>query len=60
MAVPSAPDGGQLLALRHRLDPADPVALANLAWLSARAGELELAQQAARQAAALPGAPRSA
>jgi tetratricopeptide (TPR) repeat protein len=60
MVASLAPDAGQLAALRRRLDPADPVALANFAWLAARAGALEQAQQAARQAAALPGAPRSA
>lgn len=53
-------DAGLLAALAQRLDPADPVALTNLAWLAARAGHPGDALRLARRAAALPGAPRAA
>jgi tetratricopeptide (TPR) repeat protein len=43
----------------QRIDPADPVALGNLAWFAARAGHPSEALGFARRAAALPGAPRA-
>lgn len=60
MPVRTRPDVEQLLALRGRLDPADPAGWTNLAWLAAQMGELDLARETARQAAALPLAPRAA
>lgn len=60
MAVSRPGPAGLVAALGRRLDPADPVALTNLAWFAARAGDLATALQLARRAAALPGAPRAA
>ena len=60
MAAPRPRDAALLSALRQRLDGADPVALTNFAWFAARTGRLEPALDAARRAAALPGAPRAA
>lgn len=53
-------DAALIAALARRLDPADPVALTNLAWFAARAGRPTDALAVARRAAALPGAPRAA
>ncbi len=60
MAAPRLRDAALIDALQRRLDPADPVGLANLAWFAARRGDPALAQQVARRAAALPGAPPAA
>src|SRR5690606_16879822 len=53
-------DAALLAAIQQRLDGSDPVALTNFAWFAARSGRIEPALGAARRAAALPGAPRSA
>ncbi len=60
MSATASRDGATLAALRQRIDPADPVALTNFAWLAARAGRQSEALDAARTAAAGPGAPRAA
>lgn len=60
MAAPRPRDAALLTAIRQRLDGADPVALTNFAWFAARTGRIEAALDAARRAAALPGAPRAA
>lgn len=60
MAAPSVSDAAYFAALRSRLDADDPVAMANLAWCAARAGVLDIAQEAARRAAARPQAPPAA
>lgn len=60
MAAPRPRDSALLAALERRLDGADPGVLTNLAWLGARWGHPVVAQQYARRAAALPGAPRAA
>jgi tetratricopeptide (TPR) repeat protein len=60
MSAPRPRDAALLTAIRQRLDGADPVALTNFAWFAARTGRIEAALDAARRAAALPGAPRAA
>jgi tetratricopeptide (TPR) repeat protein len=60
MVAPRPRDAALLSALRRRLDGADPVALTNFAWFAARIGQVAPALDAARRAAALPGAPRAA
>lgn len=60
MAATSGSDAAFFAALRARLDTGDPVAMANLAWCAARAGVLDIAQDAARRAAASPDAPPAA
>jgi tetratricopeptide (TPR) repeat protein len=59
MSAPRPRDAALLAALARRIDPADPVALTNLAWLAARAGHPPIGLAAARRAAALEGAPRA-
>ncbi|MEO8478683.1 MAG: tetratricopeptide repeat protein [Gemmatimonadota bacterium] len=60
MVAPSLSDAAYFAALRMRLDTDDAVAMANLAWCAARAGVLDVAQEAARRAAASPDAPPAA
>lgn len=60
MASPPLRDAALLGALARRLDPRDPAAQTNLAWLAARSGALDDAFAAARRAAAIPGCPSAA
>lgn len=60
MAAPSVSDAGFFAVLRTRLDADDPVAMTNLAWCAARAGVLDVAQEAARRAASHPHPPEAA
>jgi tetratricopeptide (TPR) repeat protein len=53
-------DARVVAALRRRLGSADPITLSNFAWFAARRGEQQAALDAARAAAAVPGAPRAA
>lgn len=57
MAPPRPRDAALLAALLRRLGPADAASLTNFAWLAARRGEPQLAQEAVRRAMTLPGAP---
>jgi tetratricopeptide (TPR) repeat protein len=58
--MPDGPEAERVGALRRRLGAASPATLANFAWFAARRGAHASALAAAREAVALPGAPRVA
>ncbi len=58
--MPDGPEAARIHALRRRLGATTAATLANFAWFAARRGAHASALEAAREAVALPGAPRVA